>query len=234
MQDSIFNTKTKEVFTSQTLIDLAQKELESITIKETIEWQSFKISDLFEVDNTWIYGKNRQYKTKFDEPDNETIPVISGVTINNGVNYYTKDNDIPQNEIFSDSLTISTRGAYSGTVTYHDGKFALANNILVMQLPRKWTKRVKIYFGVLVSKLGYGGFNNYPKKETLKNDCVILPVLPTKSLQDSNSKEAKYCILNFSFMESFIKAIEKECIKDVILWQERERSAYQKVVKCDK
>ena len=157
------------------------RELEKNFRQNGGEWREFRIGELFDIDNTWIYGKNRQYKTKFYEPDNETIPVISGVTINNGVNYYTKDSDIPQDEIFSDSLTISTRGAYSGTVTYHDGKFALANNILVMHLPKEWTKRAKIYFAALVSKLGYGGFNNYPRKETLKNDVITLPVLPTQA-----------------------------------------------------
>lgn len=158
------------------------------------EWKSFKIGDLFDVDETWIYGKNRQYKTKFNEPDSETIPVISGITINNGINYYTKDKDIPANEIFCDSLTISTRGEYSGTVTYHDGKFVLANNILVMHLPKEWTKKAKIYFATLVSKLGYGGFNGYPRKETLKNDVVSLPAF--------NGKIA------FTYMESYIKELE--------------------------
>lgn len=165
------------------------------------EWKSFKIGDLFDVDETWIYGKNRQYKTKFNEPDSETIPVISGITINNGINYYTKDKDIPANEIFCDSLTISTRGEYSGTVTYHDGKFVLANNILVMHLPKEWTKKAKIYFATLVSKLGYGGFNGYPRKETLKNDVVSLPAF--------NGKIA------FTYMESYIKELEAERLQEL-------------------
>ncbi|MCR2038882.1 restriction endonuclease subunit S [Campylobacter helveticus] len=182
-----------------------------------MEWREFKLGELFDIDNTWIYGKNRQYETKFNEPDNETIPVISGITINNGVNYYTKDKNIPQNEIFSDSLTISTRGEYSGTVTYHDGKFALANNILVMHLPKEWTKKAKIYFAALVSKLGYGGFNGYPRKETLKNDAITLPILNSGTI-------------NFTFMETFIKAIEKQHIEKIYAFWETKLKAYDAVI----
>ncbi|MCI5968886.1 hypothetical protein [Helicobacter sp.] len=40
--------------------------------------------------------------------------------------------------------------------------------------------------------------------------------------------------INFNFIESFIKAIQKECIKSLVLWQEMERQAYKKVVKDDK
>ncbi|BBB20770.1 type IIS restriction enzyme [Helicobacter cinaedi] len=35
------------------------------------------------------------------------------------------------------------------------------------------------------------------------------------------------------FVESFIKALQKECIKSVVLWQEKEREACKNVVKCD-
>lgn len=36
--------------------------------------------------------------------------------------------------------------------------------------------------------------------------------------------------IDFDFIESFIIAIQKECIKSVILWQEKQKAAYEKVV----
>lgn len=158
-------------------------------------YKQFKIGDLFDVDNTWIYGKNRQYINRSKEHKDGYIPVISGITINNGVNYFT-DDELSVEETFSDALTISTRGEYSGTVTYHEGSFCLANNILVMATPAQWSRRAKIYLGALISKLGYGGYNGYPRKETLKNDSIYLPV--TKNGE-----------IDFSFIEAYISQSEE-------------------------
>ena len=55
-------------------------------------------------------------------------------------------------------------------------------------------------------------------EKTFNKTEILLPVL------DSNN-------IDFNFIESFIKAIQKECIKSVVLWQEGERQAYKKVVK---
>lgn len=99
-----------------------------------------------------------------------------------------------------DSLTISTRGEYSGTVTYHSGKFVLANNILVMPMP-KLNKKQKLFMGAVINKLHYGGYNNYPKIETLKKDKVYLPT--------------KNNTIDIKFMENLIKELEKERIEKI-------------------
>lgn len=154
---------------------------------------------MFEVDKLWIYGKNKNWKNRYYTKSVITLPVISGITVNNGVNYYT--DDLPNdNDIFSDSLTISTRGEYSGTVTYHKGKFLLANNILVMAMP-DLTLNQKLFIGSLIDNLHYGGYDGYPRKETLKNDTIQLP-----------TKNGK---IDFEFMESFISELEEERISEL-------------------
>lgn len=99
-----------------------------------------------------------------------------------------------------DSLTISTRGEYSGTVTYHEGKFVLANNILVMDMPGL-NKNQKLFIGSIINNLKYGGYNNYPRVETLKNDIIQLPK------KDGN--------IDFDFMESLISELEEERISEL-------------------
>lgn len=132
------------------------------------------------------------------------MPVISGITVNNGINYYTED--IPaDSEIFNDSLTISTRGEYSGTVTYHEGEFVLANNILVMKMPNL-TKNQKIFIGSIINNLSYGGYSNYPRIETLKEDFIFLP-----------TKNGK---IDFDFMDEYINFIEDECIDKISFYLE--------------
>lgn len=153
------------------------------------------------MENTWIYGKNKQYSTIFKENVKNSIPVISGITINNGVNYYTTDT-LKDNEVFSDCLTISTRGEYSGTVTYHKGKFALANNILAMPLNNKWSEKSKLFIATLINSLRYGGYSGYPRKETLKNDIIKLPITASGEI-------------DFEFMESFISELEAERVAEL-------------------
>ena len=163
---------------------------------QNVEWGEYRLGDLFKIDNTWIYGKNKQWQTRFKTLSNGRLPVISGITVNNGINYYTEDK--PKNdEVFADSLTISTRGEYSGTVTYHSGEFVLANNILAMPMP-KLNKKHKLFIGSIINNLNYGGYNNYPKIETLKNDKIYLP-----------TKNGK---IDYDFMEKYITEQEEEII----------------------
>lgn len=150
---------------------------------------------MFDVDS-WAYGKNKKYNTELKELTQKSISVISGITENNGTNYYTKDT-LSEDEIFEKELTISTRGEYSGTVFYHNEKFVLANNILVMKMPNL-SKNQKQFIGSLINSLPYGGYSGYPRKETLKEDKIQLPI--------KNGK------IDFDFMESFIADMEAERI----------------------
>ena len=162
------------------------------------KFKEYRIGDLFDVEKTWIYGKNKNYITRYDKPNINSVAVISGITTNNGVNYYTNDK-LPENEIFKECLTISTRGEYSGTVTYHSEKFVLANNILAMPMPN-WSKRAQLFIATAINTLNYGGYSNYPKKETLKQEKVILPTKGDK--------------IDFLFMENFIEELEREYVKE--------------------
>lgn len=154
------------------------------------------MGDLFPVDN-WVYGKNKKYQSELKEPTLNSLSVISGVTENNGTNYYTEDS-LSEEEVFESELTISTRGEYSGTVFYHKEKFVLANNILVMSMP-SLSENQKIFIGSLINSLPYGGYSGYPRKETLKNDTIQLP---TKNGE-----------IDFQFMEDFITELEAEKMK---------------------
>ena len=146
-----------------------------------------------------------------------SLPVISGITVNNGVNYYTTD--IPnKTEVFKDSLTISTRGEYSGTVTYHKGEFLLANNILVMNMP-ELTLKQKLFIGALINSLPYGGYSGYPRKETLKDDVIKLP-----------TKDGK---IDLIFMKSLISELEEERISELEEERISELSAYLKVSRLE-
>lgn len=176
-------------------------EEEKMVLKEEKEKKEFKIEDLWVVDD-WVYGKDKKWKTQFDRPVEGSLPVISGQTTNNGVKYYTTDN-YSTDEVFEDCLTMTTRGE-SGRVFYHPGKFLLANNVLVMKMP-KYSKNVMLYLGTVIEKVCRStNYSVYPTKDSLKTKTIFLPVTPTEEI-------------DFEYMEKYISAITKNKIKNVVL-----------------
>ena len=143
-----------------------------MNIIDTSNWKEFRIQDLLINKDLCVYGRNKNWAEN-ENPTENSLPVISGITVNNGIYYYT--DDIPdEKEVFEDCLTITTRGEYSGTLFYHEGKFVLANNILTLPFANA-DKYISLFLKVVIEKLGYGGYDNYPKKDTLINDIIKLP-----------------------------------------------------------
>ena len=159
---------------------------------DTGGWGEFRLGDLWDVQNTWVYGKNKKW-VETEILNSESIPVISGITDNNGVYYWTNDITL-KSECFEDCLTITTRGEYSGTLKYHKGKFVLANNILAMPMPNLSEYACKFLI-VVINALGYGGYSNYPTKNTLENDIIKLPI-------DSKGNP------DWQYMEDYMRNIE--------------------------
>lgn len=76
-----------------------------------------------------------------------------------------------------------------------------------------------IYFGQAIYKAIKQTFS-YDKKATwerVKNQKILLPI--------QNNQIA------FNYMETFIKAIQKLVIKDLVEWKDKELKAYKDVVK---
>ena len=158
---------------------------------DTSGWGEFRLGDLWDVQNTWVYGKNKKW-VETEILNSESIPVISGITDNNGVYYWTNDITL-KSECFEDCLTITTRGEYSGTLKYHKGKFVLANNILAMPMPNLSEYACKFLI-VVINALGMVD-SNYPTKNTLENDIIKLPI-------DSKGNP------DWQYMENYMRNIE--------------------------
>lgn len=43
--------------------------------------KEFVLGKLFDIENNWVYGKNKNWKTRFSKPTKSSIPVISGITL---------------------------------------------------------------------------------------------------------------------------------------------------------
>ena len=195
----------------------------------------FNIGDLFDVEK-WTYGKNKNWLSKYDDYQDGRTPVISGITKNNGIIYYTED-EYDDTEIQQPCLTITTRGEYSGTVFYHDEPFLLANNVLTLPISNV-TKNQQLFLATLIMKLGYGGYNNYPTKEKLAGNYIPLPIQTDEHNNPIIDPERKHhpegYIPDWDFMERYIRAIEKVVIADVVKYKDDVIAKTKEIISKDK
>ncbi|EOV9222119.1 restriction endonuclease subunit S [Campylobacter upsaliensis] len=246
LQDStLTDSKEWESFANTALSTLAQKELESSSAKMGIEWREFKIGELFEIGTP---------KRKFNANElrfNGKYPYVARGDSNNGIRGY-----IDEDEAFLNEANTISFGQDTATIFYQTSPYFTGDKIKIFTFKKGDLDRYKANFLISVMKKAFANFSwgsSSFNVEILKNVCVLLPVLPTLSLRgvgeahneaihsldsqvDCHEKSSDFSrndTIDFDFIESFIKAIQKECIKSVVLWQKREAEAYRACVKED-
>lgn len=151
---------------------------EELKVEPAKRYEKFRVGDLFDCD----LGK---YLPSEELNKSGKIPVITGITVNNGIaGYIDKKYD---NFLYREVLTMSNRGIYSGTTYYHNYLFLLGPNAIVMQ-PKtfKINKYIGLYLATHLNKLTYGGYSNYPTKSTIVDDIITLPAI------DENTPDFEY------------------------------------------
>lgn len=218
----------------------------------SFEWKSFKIGDLFEIKPTKAYKMTNTalFETKGD------VPVVTNSSLNNGVSAYVGLEPTEKGNMITYSDTTTSEGIF-----YQPRDFVGYSHIqglYPLVHKDKWNRYSLLYFVSVFRKASFGKFDygNKFNRKIAKEMRVLLPVLPTAchteplgevsqveskrdfslATQTQNDKNVESSAtqdyqIAFDLIESFIKAIQKECIKSVVLWQEREREAYKKVVK---
>lgn len=251
LQDStLTDSKEWESFANTALSTLAQKELESSSAKMGIEWREFKIGELFEIGTP---------KRKFNANElrfNGKYPYVARGDSNNGIRGY-----IDEDEAFLNEANTISFGQDTATIFYQTSPYFTGDKIKIFTFKKGDLDRYKANFLISVMKKAFANFSwgsSSFNVEILKNVCVLLPVLPTAchteplgevsqveskrdfslATQTQNDKNVESSAtqdyqIAFDFIESFIKAIQKECIKSVVLWQKREAEAYRACVKED-
>lgn len=108
-----------------------------------------------------------------------------------------------------------------GNVFYRDFNYKMVTHARIFSLSflnKNFNKKSALY---IVSAMNYLKFkfsySNMASFKKIENLTISLPA-------HSNGKIA------FDFIETFIKAIEKESIKDVVLWSEKGLKTYKEVV----
>ncbi len=171
------------------------------------------------------------------------VPVITNSSLNNGVSAYVGLEPTEKGNMITYSDTTTSEGIF-----YQPRDFVGYSHIqglYPLVYENKWNRYSLLYFVSVFRKASFGKFDygNKFNRKIAKEMCVLLPVLPTSCHAEplgevSQSAESAIYSSNatqsykiaFDYIESFIKAIQKECIKNLVLWQERESQAYSDIV----
>lgn len=167
------------------------------------EWKEFKLVDLF-------HYKRGTRLIKEERIDGD-YPLVTAGEQNQGVKKFISNEE---QEIFKNAITIDM---FCNSFV-HINEFCCDDNILVLNAKSNMSHYCLKFISAIInkskSKWGYG--KQY-RINSLKNHKIQLPV-------NADSQIA------FDFMESFIKALEKESIKNVVEFSETKIKAYKKVI----
>ena len=253
LNDYTLSQKEKDALKAfENLSTLNERERVSGTPNEVpLKWESFKIGELFEIKPTKAYKMTNTtlFETKGD------VPVVTNSSLNNGVSAYVGLEPTEKGNMITYSDTTTSEGIF-----YQPRDFVGYSHIqglYPLVHKDKWNRYSLLYFVSVFRKASFGKFDygNKFNRKIAKEMRVLLPVLPTAchteplgevsqveskrdfslATQTQNDKNVESSAtqdyqIAFDFIESFIKAIQKECIKSVVLWQEREARAYKQVV----
>ena len=190
--------------------ELTPKEKNSIEIMQNGggKYKEFIIGDLFETFAGDVDLQNR------DLTNTGEYFINSGV-MNQGI----KGRTTRKARIFNEgSLTID----FFGNCFYRDFKYKLAthNHVFSLQSDILKNQEISLYIAATFYYMKKcHSFNEMLTQTILKNYSIVLPV--------KNNDE-----IDYEFMDFFIKAVEKICIKSVVDWKDRIIQTTKNVVNC--
>ena len=165
-----------------------------------IQWKKFTFDSIF------TYERGKRYK-KADHTSGE-IPYISSSAFNNGIDNYVSPP--PYMKIYSNKLTLANSGSV-GTCFYHPYSFVASDHCMVIWLKnRELNTHTALFLRAIFEKLKPKyAFDKEINNARLRAEKFTLPIY-------ANGEIA------FEYIESFIKALQKELIKELVLWNEKE------------
>ncbi len=199
-----------------TLTDLEQSTLDSI---DKVQWDVFKIEDVLDWQQN-IAELNPLHLNSLSVDDEKKYPFYGQATANNGIiEYRHLNDDVLNNKQGKPTILIHSNNqntVYLETPFYlKDGHGATS----VLQSSHLNKMTAQFLMGsikkVILQKYTY---NSKATKIKLKNTKITLPIKPDKTP-------------DYAFMESFISAMQKVVIKNVVDYAGQKIDAHQQVTK---
>lgn len=211
LKNYTLSAKEKEALNA---FEAAQNERERERVSGVpLKWREFKIGELFKIKPTKAYKMTNA--TLFETKGG--VPVVTNSSLNNGVSGYVDLKPTEKGNMITYSDTTTSDGIF-----YQPRDFVgypHIQGLYPLQDSDKWNKHALLYFVVLFRKTSFGLFDyaNKFNRQIAKQMTIKLPI-------NQNGQIA------FEFMETFIKAVEKEVIKSVVLWKQKRLNATKQVI----
>lgn len=189
--------------------NLTKEEEDTLNSLDKVQWKDFTIGDLFEI------ATGRDVIIRDVQQGN--IPLISHQHENNGITKYIKP--LKDRTLFNHQTTISLadRGVFYATNQNED--FHIGTRVKALSFKQgKISKKVRLFLVSAINKLQVL-FTEYSQNATDKLPFLKI-TLPTKNGTP-----------DYDFMNTYIKAIEKLVIKEVVLYAEKKIQATQEAIK---
>lgn len=190
-----------------TLTDSEKKVLNDYN---NLEFAEFNVTDIFDVNNT----NNILFRDI--KPNSGNIPYLCASSENNGVS-----SCITYNKKYIDKGNCIFIGGKTFVVSYQKNDFYSndSHNLVLYLINEERTKLKQLYLVTCIKKsLSHKySWGDSISKTKIKKDKISLPI--------SNGK------INFGIMETFISAIQKLVIKDVVEYTDKKIEETEKVIK---
>ena len=188
---------------------LTKEEEKALNSLDKVQWRDFTIGDLFEI------ATGRDVIIRDVQQGN--IPLISHQHENNGITKYIKP--LKDRTLFNHQTTISLadRGVFYATNQNED--FHIGTRVKALSFKQgRISKKVRLFLVSAINKLQVL-FTEYSQNATDKLPFLKI-TLPTKNGTP-----------DYDFMNTYIKAIHKLVIKEVVLYAEKKIQATQEAIK---
>ena len=184
----------------------------NLTPLSTLQWCEFKIGELFGVKSNPQLNKD-----SFKFTENAEYPYFTRTVFNNGILGYVKYLD-EEHKIKGNSIAV---GLIAMQFFYMEKDF-YAGQFTKTIYPKfeNFNKYIAFYFISLFNANRQKYLKDFVVKNFEKDFTNTSISLPINSSGD----------IDFVFMETFIKVIEKEVIKSVVLWSEKLLNATKQVI----
>ena len=180
------------------------------------EARKFRVGDLFEV----LKITNKLSKLKLS--NDGKFPVYSSDTANNGIIGFT---DTPNYMCSEDVPVYITFGDHTRSFNIVRKSFSVLDNVKILRPQFVAEDEILIYiitkWKKTIPDLGYS------RHWKIAKDCVLFLPIQTDTannpiIDPKNKYHPEGYIPDWSFMEKYIRAIEKVVIKDVVDWKDEE------------
>lgn len=190
---------------------LSKCESEALAHFNELKWKEFRIGDLFDI----LTSKKRFDANKIKILNEGKYPYIVRTSLNNGIKGYLNESE----EFLNDENTISF-GQDTATMFYQSKPYFTGDKIKIVKYKNGLFNKINaLYFLTVMNKsfvnFSWGSFSF--NVDIIKDQTIMLPVTSDGSP-------------DYAFMETFISAVQKLVIKDVVLYADKKIAATKQAV----